>query len=191
MEKVEDIRGCESHVISQRSMYGADSQFDTSESFHSVPHKKRNLHLYALPPISHHFKKIKRALVIEDDVDMARFVSHQLKKEECRVESCSDGYDALEKLVNENYDLIILDWSLPGISGGELLRKTDEFVDMDPLSSEKWGFKKKPVVIVSGHDINSLHFPNVEKFEIVDFWSKQIGPSALATKIKSIANQNY
>lgn len=147
--------------------------------------------MFALPPVSHHFKKIKRALVVDDDADMARFITHQLKKEECRVESCTDGYDALEKLVNKNYDLVIMDWSLPGISGGEVLRKTDEFIDIDPTASEHWGSEKKPVVIVSGHDINKLHFPLVEKFEIVDFWSKQIGPSALVNKVRNIAHQSF
>lgn len=153
--------------------------------------KSEKFHLFALPPVSHHFKKIKRALVVDDDADMARFITHQLKREECRVESCTDGYDALERLVSKNYDLVIMDWSLPGISGGEVLRKTDEFIDMDPLMSEKWGVEKKPVVIVSGHDINKLHFPLVEKFKIVDFWSKQIGPATLVSKIRNVAQQNF
>ncbi len=153
--------------------------------------KSERLHLFALPPVSHHFKKIKRALVVDDDADMARFITQQLKREECRVESCTDGYDALERLVSKNYDLVIMDWSLPGISGGEVLRKTDEFIDMDPLISEKWGVDKKPVVIVSGHDINKLHFPHVEKFKIVDFWSKQIGPATLVSKIRNVAQQNF
>ncbi len=153
--------------------------------------KSEKFHLFALPPVSHHFKKIKRALVVDDDADMARFITHQLKREECRVESCTDGYDALERLVSKNYDLVIMDWSLPGISGGEVLRKTDEFIDMDPLISEKWGVDKKPVVIVSGHDINKLHFPLVEKFKIVDFWSKQIGPATLVSKIRNVAQQNF
>ncbi len=153
--------------------------------------KSEKYHLFALPPVSHHFKKIKRALVVDDDADMARFITHQLKREECRVESCTDGYDALERLVSKNYDLVIMDWSLPGISGGEVLRKTDEFIDMDPLVSEKWGVEKKPVVIVSGHDINKLHFPLVEKFKIVDFWSKQIGPATLVSKIRNVAQQNF
>ena len=153
--------------------------------------KSERFHLFALPPVSHHFKKIKRALVVDDDIDMARFITQQLKREECRVESCTDGYDALERLVSKNYDLVIMDWSLPGISGGEVLRKTDEFIDMDPLISEKWGVEKKPVVIVSGHDINKLHFPLVEKFKIVDFWSKQIGPAALVSKVRNVAQQNF
>jgi CheY-like chemotaxis protein len=153
--------------------------------------KSEKYHLFALPPVGHYFKKIKRALVVDDDLDMARFITQQLKRQKCRVESCTDGYDALEKLVTENYDLVIMDWSLPGISGGEVLRKTDEFVDFDSLTSEKWGVKKKPVVIVSGHDINRIHFPLVEKFEIVDFWSKQIGPSALVKKMRNVVQQNF
>jgi DNA-binding response OmpR family regulator len=166
-------------------------QFITNQIENASKKWNPALENFALPPVGHHFKKIKRALVVDDDIDMARFITHQLKKEECKVESCTDGYDALEKLVSENYDLVIMDWSLPGISGGEVLRKTDEFVDIDSLTSENWISEKKPVVIVSGHDINKLHFPLVEKFQIVDFWSKTMGPSALVSKVKSIANQNY
>ncbi len=142
--------------------------------------------LAALPPVSFHFKKVKRALVVEDDIDMARFIAQQLKKESCRVEWCSDGYEALELLVTHHYDLIIMDWSLPGLSGGEVLRKTDEFIRTEFDRTWDGEAKKKPVVIVSGHDINRIQFPLVEKFEVIDFWSKQIGPAALVGKVRTV-----
>jgi len=140
-------------------------------------------------PLQHHFKKIKTALVVDDDIDMVRFISTQLKKVNCRVEVSGDGYDAMEKLTRKNYDLVIMDWSLPGLSGGEVLKRSDEAVDIDPVASEIWGVQKKPVVIVSGHNVNKLHFPLTEKFEIVDFWPKQIGPSALVGKVKNIVEK--
>jgi CheY-like chemotaxis protein len=191
MVKIKSAEGLFSAECCGTSLQDLNTQICASMESQIREWKSERFHLFALPPVSHHFKKVKRALVVDDDIDMVRFISQQLKREECRVEFCTDGYDALEKLVSKNYDLVIMDWSLPGISGGEVLRKTDEFIDMDPLTSEKWGVDKKPVVIVSGHDINKLHFPLVEKFKIVDFWSKQIGPSALVSKVKNVAQQNF
>ena len=191
MVKIKSLEGQFTAECRGTSVQDLNTQICASIEAQIKEWKSERFHLFALPPVSHHFKKVKRALVVDDDIDMARFITLQLKREECRVESCTDGYDALERLVSKNYDLVIMDWSLPGISGGEVLRKTDEYVDFDPLTSEQWGVEKKPVVIVSGHDINKLHFPLVEKFKIVDFWSKQIGPSALVSKVRSVAQQNF
>lgn len=189
--KIKSLSGFFSAECRGTSLQDLNTQIFASIEAQIKDWHSERFHLYAMPPVGHHFKKIKQALVVEDDLDMARFITRLLKREDCRVESCTDGYDALEKLVNKNYDLVIMDWSLPGLSGGEVLRKTNEFVDRDPLASEKWGVEKKPVVIVSGHDINKLHFPLVEKFEIVDFWSKKIGPSALVSKVRNIAQQSF
>ncbi len=181
---------CDQFELNSVQTKNVNRQFCARVEIQSLDWKSIRNPLYALPPIGYHFKKTKRALVVDDDQDLVRFMTQQLKKEEFRVDTCTDGYDALERLVSKNYDLVIMDWSLPGISGGEVLRKTDEFIDMDPLTSETWGYQKKPVVIVSGHDINRLHFPLVDKFEIVDFWPKQMGPSALVSKLKSVAHHN-
>ena len=39
------------------------------------------------------------------------------------VDTCYDGEEALECILAENYDLIVLDLNLPGMDGMEILRE--------------------------------------------------------------------
>ncbi len=144
-----------------------------------------------IPLAKDHFKNFKRVLVVDDDVEMAMLMTRQLRIENCRVEYCMDGYDALENLVNHQYDLIFMDWSLPGLNGGEVLKKIDESINRDPLIGEKWGVLKRPVVMVSAYEYEKLQLPFVENFKVVDFWEKKMGPAALKSHIHDILNRSF
>ncbi|GBF32377.1 two-component response regulator [Desulfocucumis palustris] len=65
----------------------------------------------------------KRILIIEDEVKIARFVQLELEHEGYAVEREQDGRAGLEKALQGNYDLIILDVMLPSLSGMEILRR--------------------------------------------------------------------
>jgi len=61
---------------------------------------------------------------VEDDQQIAKVVDQMLAAEEWRVELCTDGYGALEKLTgNDHYDLLLVDNDLPGLSGLELVER--------------------------------------------------------------------
>ncbi len=63
-----------------------------------------------------------RILVVEDEKGIANFLRDGLKEEGFAVDVADDGKKGLN-LSNENeYDIILLDWMLPGISGIEVCR---------------------------------------------------------------------
>lgn len=62
-------------------------------------------------------------LLVEDDKEINYLISSYLKKEGYNVECSFDGVQAVEKLENEEYQLVILDLMLPKLSGGEVLLK--------------------------------------------------------------------
>lgn len=65
-----------------------------------------------------------KLLVVEDDPDYIDPLLFYLKKTEKHdVDLVESGEDALQLLTNGVYDLLILDWGLPGISGYEVLKK--------------------------------------------------------------------
>ncbi|KKJ78647.1 XRE family transcriptional regulator [Kiloniella litopenaei] len=69
-----------------------------------------------------------RALIIEDDHEVASFVAQALKEAGFITDSAHDGRDGLFMAANENYDIIILDRMLPtkdGLSVLKTLRATD------------------------------------------------------------------
>jgi len=64
-----------------------------------------------------------RILLVEDEEKVARFIVRGLAAESFAVDAASDGPTGLELATTYNYDLIVLDLMLPGLSGTDLLRK--------------------------------------------------------------------
>jgi DNA-binding response OmpR family regulator len=63
-----------------------------------------------------------RLLLIEDDVELCEAVSLHLKKEGYELDICHNGEDADYYISNTTYDVIILDWMLPGVDGLTILQ---------------------------------------------------------------------
>lgn len=64
-----------------------------------------------------------KLLVVEDDAQLANQVVDWLAEQGYQVEKASNGEDALQLLSNFKYDVLLLDWNLPGMSGLELLKR--------------------------------------------------------------------
>lgn len=64
-----------------------------------------------------------RILVIEDEDEIADFVVRGLREEGFTVERESDGESAWHALQAGPWDVVLLDWWLPGIDGLSLLRR--------------------------------------------------------------------
>ena len=56
-------------------------------------------------------------LLTEDDVRLGKLVAHLLQKEFHRVDWVKNGRDAYDNACILSYDIIILDWMLPGQDG--------------------------------------------------------------------------
>ena len=66
---------------------------------------------------------VMRILVIEDEERLGRLISRVLKEEGYAVETETDGRQALLRALAGEYDLLIVDWMLPGISGVQLVKR--------------------------------------------------------------------
>lgn len=64
-----------------------------------------------------------KVLVVEDDAPLAEMLRYNLEAEGFRVACAETGDDAEMLVMEENPDLILLDWMLPGVSGIELCRR--------------------------------------------------------------------
>src|SRR5262245_50189915 len=62
-----------------------------------------------------------RALVVEDDADIASLITHYLERDGWRCDVARDGLEGLAKLGVETYRLVVLDLQLPGKDGLSVL----------------------------------------------------------------------
>ncbi len=64
-----------------------------------------------------------RVLVVEDEKDIADLMVLHLKREGLEVDCVDNGEEALKMIPQKSYDLLVVDWMLPGLSGLELCKK--------------------------------------------------------------------
>jgi DNA-binding response OmpR family regulator len=64
-----------------------------------------------------------KILIVEDDRKLASLISDVLSDAGYACDTCANGADALRQLEVEDYCLVALDWSLPGLDGVELCRE--------------------------------------------------------------------
>jgi two-component system copper resistance phosphate regulon response regulator CusR len=67
-----------------------------------------------------------RILLVEDEEKVSRFVATGLKAEQFAVDTVRDGATGLQMALDSEYDLLIVDLMLPGLSGTELIRRLRE-----------------------------------------------------------------
>src|SRR5918996_6101998 len=74
-----------------------------------------------------------RVLVVDDDPQIRRAVQTSLRGRGYEVRSAGNGETALEELATEAVDLVILDLSLPGMDGHEVMRRLRAFSEVPVL----------------------------------------------------------
>jgi two-component system OmpR family response regulator len=67
--------------------------------------------------------RVMRILVVEDEERLARLISRVLAEEGYAVETEANGRQALMRALADDYDLLIVDWMLPDLSGVQLVKR--------------------------------------------------------------------
>ncbi len=64
-----------------------------------------------------------RILIAEDDAPLASFIAKNFAAEDHSADVAGDGEEALQRLADKGYDLLILDLNLPKMDGSQVLHK--------------------------------------------------------------------
>jgi len=67
-----------------------------------------------------------RVLVIEDDAELAQAIGVGLRRMDMAVDVAPDGAVGLERALDTDYDVVVLDRDLPGVHGDEVCRRVVE-----------------------------------------------------------------
>jgi two-component system copper resistance phosphate regulon response regulator CusR len=74
-----------------------------------------------------------RILIVEDEDEIADFVVRGLREEGFTVERAADGDDGWHRLRTGTWDVVLLDWWLPGPDGLTLLRRFRQAGHLTPV----------------------------------------------------------
>ncbi len=118
-----------------------------------------------------------KALIIEDDQDIANLISIHLSDMEFEVDKAYDGKDGLLKALNNTYKIIILDIRLPGLDGFEVCKK---------LRSEK---VQTPILIVTSKSEEIDKIIGLE-FGADDYITKPFSIRELMARVKAILRRS-
>ncbi len=80
-------------------------------------------------------------LIVEDSVVVVKFLTIVFKNAGFRVKTASDGFEALEKAIKDDINLIVTDLNMPQMDGITLLKNLKENEDT----------KKIPVILMSSN----------------------------------------
>ena len=114
---------------------------------------------------------MSRILIIEDETSIAELERDYLELSDFEVELEEDGSKGLERALNEEFDLMILDLMLPGMDGFEICRKFREE-------------KKTPIIIISAkkEDIDKIRGLGLGAD---DYMTKPFSPSEMVARVKA------
>lgn len=75
-------------------------------------------------------ESVKRLLIVDDEKPLRFLFSMALEQEDSTVDEAANGREALNLLQEHEYDLVLLDLSMPGLSGLDVLKTMRARKDM-------------------------------------------------------------
>ena len=114
----------------------------------------------------------EKILIVEDERNIASFVSMYLKNARYTVEIARDGAEALQKAENAKPDLVVLDLMLPDIDGLEVCRQIRSSSDV-------------PILMLTARDDDIDKIVGLE-VGADDYLTKPFNPRELVARVKSI-----
>ena len=112
-----------------------------------------------------------RLLIVDDEQQFVEALSERLSMRDYDVTTALTGEDAIEKITNYNFDVVILDVRLPGIDGTAVLH---EIKNLKPLTE---------VIMLTGHGTVEMAIEGM-KLGAYDFLMKPCETEDLTVKIE-------
>lgn len=117
-------------------------------------------------------KKETKIAIIEDDENLRFLVSHRLQSEGYQVVETSNGDEAETLILNEQPDIVLLDWMLPGKQGSEVCSDV-----------RKKGFEKIIIMMTAkAQDIDKI---DAYHFGVSDYVTKPFNMDVLVALIEN------
>ena len=117
-----------------------------------------------------------KVLVVDDEALIREVIVEYLKLENINYEEASDGYEAIEKVKNECFDVVIMDIMMPKMDGYQAVKEIRKFSEV-------------PFIMLSAR---SEEYDKLTCFDIGvdDYVTKPFSPRELVARIKAVTKRN-
>lgn len=117
-----------------------------------------------------------KILIVDDEELIRNVIKEYAKAEGYSIDEASDGYEAIEKVEENDYDLIIMDIMMPNMDGYEASKEIKEF-------------KNIPIIMLTARteEVDKL---NGFDIGIDDYVTKPFSPKELMARIKAVTKRN-
>ena len=115
---------------------------------------------------------VRKILIVDDSAEFAGVVARFLEHQGYRISLAQSGYKAVERILSDPHDLVLLDLKLPDVTGMEVLKRIKEIND------------DIAVIIITGYGGEQVAV-DFMKAGAVDFLSKPIENETLLRTIKN------
>ena len=112
-----------------------------------------------------------KILWVDDQIDLLKSHIIFLNEKGYQIDSCTNGSDALDKISNNRFDVILLDENMPGISGIETLIKIKK-ID-----------RNIKVIMITKSEEENIMEEAIGK-EISDYLIKPVNPNQILLSLK-------
>ena len=118
-----------------------------------------------------------RILVVEDEARIAEVVQSYLERDGHLVATAATGEDALAELTRRQFDLLVLDLGLPGVTGEEVCRQVRAASDV-------------PIIMLTARDAEE---DLVKGFEsgADDYLTKPFSPRELTARVRALLRRAH
>ncbi len=117
--------------------------------------------------------KLMRILWVDDEVEMLKPFVLFLEDRDYHVETCNNGSDAIDRVLEAKFDLVILDEMMPGLDG---LTTLQEIKRINPSI---------PIIMVTKSEEEGLMDKAIAS-QITDYLIKPVNPNQIIMAIKKI-----
>ncbi|MCC8089060.1 MAG: response regulator transcription factor [Rikenellaceae bacterium] len=121
-----------------------------------------------------------KILIVDDEVDILEFVSYNLKKEEFTVYTASNGKEALDKALETDPHLILLDVMMPEMDGIETCQEMRMHKKLEKTAIAFLSARNEDYSQIAGFEAGAD-----------DYISKPIRIKVLTSRIKALLKRAY
>ena len=118
-----------------------------------------------------------KVLIVDDDLNICKLLEKVMHSNELESETANSGEEALSKIANGHYDVILMDVNLGDMEGFDVIKK----IRTNHIST--------PVIIISGRneDYDSVYGLSIGAD---DYITKPFRPMILGAKVKALIRRN-